>query len=41
MGYNAQVRADDDTWQAYVAANRDRIAREGIKPPQNCSACHY
>ena len=41
MGLNAQVRADDETFEAYVAANRERIRRENIKPPQNCSACHY
>ena len=41
MGYNALVRTDDASWDAYVAENRARVEREGIKPPQNCSACHY
>jgi hypothetical protein len=41
MGLASQVRADDETWAAYVAENRERIERENIKPPQNCSACHY
>lgn len=44
MGLAAQVRADGEdgeAFQAYVADNRERIEREGIKPPQNCSACHY
>jgi hypothetical protein len=27
--------------EADVEANRERIAAEGIKPPENCSACHY
>ena len=40
MGYR-EVRADDEAVAAYVAANLERIAAEGIKPPQNCSACHY
>ena len=25
----------------YVGANLDRIREEGIRPPTNCSACHY
>lgn len=33
MGY--QQPAD------YIERNRERIAREGIRPPENCSACHY
>ncbi len=41
MGYDARVRDDDDAFAAYLAANRARIAAEGIIPPQNCSACHY
>ncbi|MEL6772345.1 MAG: cytochrome c3 family protein [Bacteroidota bacterium] len=41
MGYSEMVRADEDTYQAYIAANLARIEAEGIKPPQNCSACHY
>ncbi len=41
MGYAEAVRADGDQYEAYLAANRQRIAAEGIKPPQNCSACHY
>ena len=31
----------DEAHERYVAANRERIAAEGIAPPQNCSACHY
>jgi hypothetical protein len=41
MGYAEAVRADDERYEAYVAANLERIEREGIQPPQNCSACHY
>ena len=41
MGYNDEVREDDTSYRAYVDANLQRIAAEGIKPPQNCSACHY
>ena len=41
MGLNAEVREDDETFAQYVSANQARIEREGIKPPQNCSACHY
>ena len=41
MGYNAEVRADDEAFADYVQANLARIEAEGIKPPQNCSACHY
>ncbi|MEM1094948.1 MAG: cytochrome c3 family protein [Bacteroidota bacterium] len=25
----------------YIERNVERIAREGIQPPSNCSACHY
>ncbi|MEM6646008.1 MAG: cytochrome c3 family protein [Bacteroidota bacterium] len=25
----------------YIERNIERIAREGIQPPSNCSACHY
>ncbi len=35
MGYSDQMTEAD------VQANLARIEREGIKPPQNCSACHY
>ena len=31
----------DEMTEADIAANRERIEQEGIKPPQNCSACHY
>ncbi|WP_412068529.1 cytochrome c3 family protein [Rubrivirga sp. IMCC43871] len=41
MGLAEAVRADDETYEAYVAANIERIEAEGIAPPQNCSACHY
>lgn len=41
MGLAEEVRADDDMFAQYVAANQARIEREGIMPPQNCSACHY
>ena len=41
MGLAEEVREDDDAFEAYKAANLERIAREGIAPPENCSACHY
>lgn len=41
MGLAEEVRADDASFEAFVAANRARIDAEGIRPPQNCSACHY
>ncbi|HLT47063.1 MAG TPA: cytochrome c3 family protein [Rubricoccaceae bacterium] len=41
MGYDEEVRADDEAFEAFLAQNRARIEAEGIKPPQNCSACHY
>ena len=41
MGLAEEVREDDDTFEAYKAANLERIVREGIAPPENCSACHY
>lgn len=41
MGLAEEVRASDESFAQYVAANRARIEREGIMPPQNCSACHY
>ena len=41
MGYAEAVAADEDQYEAYLAANLERIETEGIKPPQNCSACHY
>jgi len=41
MGYAEQVRADRDTYRAYLDRNLQRIAAEGINPPENCSACHY
>lgn len=41
MGYNEEVRESDEAFAAFLAANRARIAAQDIKPPQNCSACHY
>ncbi len=41
MGYDAAVRADDEAFARYVSENRTRVAAQAIKPPQNCSACHY
>lgn len=41
MGLADEVRADDEAFEAYKTANLERIEREGILPPQNCSACHY
>lgn len=41
MGLAEEVRADGATFDRYKADNRARIAAEGIRPPQNCSACHY
>jgi hypothetical protein len=41
MGYAEQVRADRETYRAYLDRNLQRIAAEGINPPENCSACHY
>ena len=41
MGYDEEIRADDEAFEAYLAANEARILAEDIKPPQNCSACHY
>ncbi len=35
MGYLEEMTEAD------VESNLERIQREGIKPPQNCSACHY
>ncbi|MEL6616293.1 MAG: cytochrome c3 family protein [Bacteroidota bacterium] len=41
MAYIEDLKADDEAWEAHVAANRERIQQENIAPPQNCSACHY
>lgn len=41
MGYLDEVRSDRDTYQAHIERNLQRIASEGINPPENCSACHY
>ncbi|MEM1041562.1 MAG: cytochrome c3 family protein [Bacteroidota bacterium] len=41
MGYAEEVRASEETYEAYIEANLARIAAEGINPPENCSACHY
>lgn len=41
MGFNDRVRADDASYRAYIDRNLQRIASEGINPPENCSACHY
>lgn len=41
MGYAEEVRESDERYADYVQTNLARIEREGIKPPQNCSACHY
>ena len=40
MGYDAET-AEGDARQERLTANLARIQAEGIKPPQNCSACHY
>jgi len=41
MGYDAETRVDSETRRAFIERNLMRIAAEGIKPPENCSACHY
>lgn len=41
MGFNDAVRADRESFERYKADNRARVAAENIRPPQNCSACHY
>lgn len=41
MGFNDAVRADRESFARYVSDNRARVAAENIRPPQNCSACHY
>jgi hypothetical protein len=42
-GFDERMRADGPAFEAQVARNRDIMATEGvvIRPPQNCSACHY
>jgi len=41
MGYLEHVNADADRRRAFIERNLQRIASEGIQPPENCSACHY
>lgn len=41
MGYLEEVRADRETYRAFIEQNLLRIAEEGIRPPETCSACHY
>jgi hypothetical protein len=41
MGYDEQTREDETLRQERLEANIARIAAQDIKPPQNCSACHY
>ena len=41
LAYLEEIQADEERWEAYVAANRQRVLDEGIAPPENCSACHY
>jgi len=41
MGYLEAQRADADAHRAFIERNLQRIAAEGINPPENCSACHY
>lgn len=41
MGYREAVRTDEDTYRDYITTNVERMVAEEIKPPQNCSACHY
>ncbi|CAN5492746.1 cytochrome c3 family protein [soil metagenome] len=46
MGYlDAQLRPGEDGYRerrrAFTATNEARIQAENIRPPQNCSACHY
>ena len=41
MGYVAAAEDDDALRQQRLEASLARIEAEGIKPPQNCSACHY
>ena len=31
----------EEAYVRYVAQNKLLVEEEGIKPPQNCSACHY
>jgi hypothetical protein len=40
MGYD-EATAGGAARDERLATNRARIEAEGIKPPQNCSACHY
>ena len=41
MGYAEEVRESEERYAEYIQTNLARVEREGIKPPQNCSACHY
>ena len=41
MGYDALADDNETLREERLAANRARIAAEGINPPENCSACHY
>jgi hypothetical protein len=41
MGYLDEVRSDRDAHRSFIERNLQRIAAEGISPPENCSACHY
>ena len=43
MGFDERVREDGTAFAEYVSRNRAVIEAEGVtvRPPQNCSACHY
>jgi hypothetical protein len=43
MGFDERMQADDPAYDGLVARNRTIIESDGvtIRPPQNCSACHY
>ena len=41
LAYLEEIKQDDERYAQLIAANLERIESEGIKPPQNCSACHY
>ena len=43
MGFDERMQADDAAYDGLVARNRAILASDGVtvRPPQNCSACHY
>jgi hypothetical protein len=41
MGYLDEMKRDRDTYRAFIDRNLQRIVSENIRPPENCSSCHY